>query len=1148
MTLDPPELIEDLQLRAQVLLAGPGELEAVGAGALEGTQVDLAEGADRGLEDGALDERLLVGRLQPREGQLLAVAPGGMLEGERVLAEQTHVGLGDHHVAPRQLVEVDDVIVLGARGGLVDDLDADLVQAQGEVGVLAAVVAEGLVEASDLPDQVGGNADVARPEGAPVVALPRSQHGEAEDEGVVLEHSHQRVVEHLLRLLEAAEHGDLPRLTGVGGEVALDEFRVGDRVVVDEQDVAPLSDRQAGVARGGQTAVLAVHDQGGDLVVPAVEQLAGAVVRPVVDHDDLVATGRGLLLEGAQAAREGVLALVGADEDRQVGAFDAQVEERVVVHRGGRGLQGGDDRVPGQGAQGLVERGDLGGDGSRGARALQAGLGEVAVDGRAGEAFEAFEAVLGQQLIGMHEEPVALCALFEGAGVHRAPHLEGALEGQLDAAQVAGAAHLLQHALGGDRRVTEHAHAADVGQAGGPGRERVAEARVLEGERATGSEAIDPSAEVGRDLARHRGVEGAQPALHRAGGPRLREGVRDQRLIDPVDLGRLEEALGVRLASGIGVVAHEPARAGQGPRYQARATTARTEHDEVAPPVRCSAALRERCVQVCGIQRAAQVEAQGGVVEARGRGTSLAPLVREARPVPVEVGAVARVLGLVRIGRVEHEGVEGDAVAPAGEPHAQRHVVVLETPGREGLVEAPDRVDHRAAQEHRQGSEEVRVLADALVGSVALGREGGDVFRGVAAVVGHLLELRGPVGDQRDGTHAGIDCPVVEGAREPAGRHVDVVVEVGHPLPRGGLRRLVASTGRAEVRPIADQAQVRLLGQPLGAAVARAVVDHDPLGREGVVLRGAQVFDAAPGRLDLIAGDDHDAGQVRRGRRSKAQGIHVCLGPVHASGERSARDLFEQARGLGLGLGRGRRARVAFFEGGERGLELLEGAAVLLDPVERRCAQRIERSLVVAAAQGRVLMPVRHAGQIEAALGRARKILRGGDHAVLLGTALGHMHDPPAIQEQAVAQLEPLDRRLGESLRVEATGAAHCLDRQAQVVGAEVMPVVELARTQLRGRAPQVGLVEQPHEGAAARSLTEPEAAEHGGALRGALVGRYVPGQEVGCGERIVRQQEHQRTATALEAQVARSRGAARLLMQDRQRIGEALGLHLERL
>jgi hypothetical protein len=61
---------------------------------------------------------------------------------------------------------------------------------------------------------------------------------------------------------------------------------------------------------------------------------------------------------------------------------------------------------------------------------------------------------------------------------------------------------------------------------------------------------------------------------------------------------------------------------------------------------------------------------------------------------------------------------------------------------------------------------------------------------------------------------------------EPVRRHHDVVVDEDDVVAARALQRLVARARRAEIVGVRDERDVALLGEPLGAAVARAVVDE----------------------------------------------------------------------------------------------------------------------------------------------------------------------------------------------------------------------------------------------------------------------------------------------------------------------------------
>ena len=187
-----------------------------------------------------------------------------------------------------------------------------------QVRVLAAVVAEVLVEAAGLARRLAGDADVAGPEAGPVVAASGVHAPITEDELCALQVPHQGVVERRRRLLEASEHRDL-RLPvgGVGLQMPLHQLGMGDTVVVHEQHPIAPQLPQPGVARGGQTGVLLGHDAGGHAELALGEQLRRAVARAVVHHHQLVAARRALGLEGVEAALEGGPPLMGADQHRE---------------------------------------------------------------------------------------------------------------------------------------------------------------------------------------------------------------------------------------------------------------------------------------------------------------------------------------------------------------------------------------------------------------------------------------------------------------------------------------------------------------------------------------------------------------------------------------------------------------------------------------------------------------------------------------------------------------------------------------------------------------------------------------------------------------------------------------------------------------
>jgi hypothetical protein len=198
-----------------------------------------------------------------------------------------------------------------------------------------------------------------------------------------------------------------------------------------------------------------------------------------------------------------------------------------------------------------VDRGGLGGDWQRGLRAPQRGVREVARDGRADVALDAIEAGARQHLVEVQEQPVALAPVhFEHVAVHRRPDRERALVIHREVAQIVRVAALLDDARRGRRRVAEDAHQRRVAQLRAPGRQRVAEARILERERCARGEPAHPRADLGGHLELRAGLEHGEPAPPRTRIAFARQRAREQELVGPVDVARLEEALGIRCPGG----------------------------------------------------------------------------------------------------------------------------------------------------------------------------------------------------------------------------------------------------------------------------------------------------------------------------------------------------------------------------------------------------------------------------------------------------------------------------------------------------------------------------------------------------------------------------------------------------------------------
>jgi hypothetical protein len=110
-----------------------------GVSGVERVQVDRRELARGVLQVRQVGQALVDEPLAGRQRQLAHPRPVRVLQRARMLAEQADPGLRDGALAPRERVEVEHVPVVRARRRVEQDATAALVQAEGEVRVLAAV-------------------------------------------------------------------------------------------------------------------------------------------------------------------------------------------------------------------------------------------------------------------------------------------------------------------------------------------------------------------------------------------------------------------------------------------------------------------------------------------------------------------------------------------------------------------------------------------------------------------------------------------------------------------------------------------------------------------------------------------------------------------------------------------------------------------------------------------------------------------------------------------------------------------------------------------------------------------------------------------------------------------------------------------------
>ena len=255
----------------------------------------------------------------------------------------------------------------------------------------------------------------------------------------------------------------------MGGEVRRDEVRVRDRVVVDQQHERAARDGRAllrAAARGLRSRA-ARRARGGR--PPALEPGSAAVGRAVVDDHDLVAPARALALEGGEAALQGREALVGADDDRELGGRSSSGQRgRAPQHE--RSARETSRR--GSTARGRARR-------SRPGRAAANASATARHPGSCGrrpptKALEPREPLGRQELVVVHEQPLAaLAALLEHALVHRPPHLERASRSRSTPRRYSASAHSRSDALGGGGRLAEDAQEARIAEHRAPGGQRV---------------------------------------------------------------------------------------------------------------------------------------------------------------------------------------------------------------------------------------------------------------------------------------------------------------------------------------------------------------------------------------------------------------------------------------------------------------------------------------------------------------------------------------------------------------------------------------------------------------------------------------------------------------------------------------------------
>ncbi len=597
----PPHTVQFLQHEPQRTQRFADERPRLCLARIESAEVDARELTRGGLQRGKTRALLVHCPFEFLHAPPAHPAPVRVREAARVLVEQVHECARANALALHEGVEVEHVVVLRARARTVEHTDPALEQAEAEVDVLGAVDLERLVESADGAHVFGAHADVARPEALEVVRLAVLHVRVAEYEVRDLEVPHERVVQGREGLLERAEHGDVAsgrRTRVMRGEVLRDEIRERDRIVVDEQEVLAARGSDARVARRGEPAVRAVQYAPSDREVQRVEPGARVVRRTVV-HDDQLEVRRGAALpeEARQAAFQDRATVVRAQDDREPrrtgpGFHDAWSPRglnrtvRIRARRGG--TPDGDDhaalrRVSGALAELRVQGGGLGRHGARAPRTVETRFGEIEIDRGAGPLREALEARARQALIVVQEAPLAaLRVLLQDVPVHRGPHAERSLGGHGEILQVGLGATLLHDALRGHGRVSEDAQIERVPDMRAPRGQRVAEARVLEAPWFLCDEALHARVQVGR--ARESGFERefAQPALSGRETRMARQRRGEQRFVDAIDGGGLEEPLRIRGPRRVGHAAEFVARGRQGAGQHARAATARAQDDHVA--------------------------------------------------------------------------------------------------------------------------------------------------------------------------------------------------------------------------------------------------------------------------------------------------------------------------------------------------------------------------------------------------------------------------------------------------------------------------------------------------------------------------------------------------------------------------------------
>jgi hypothetical protein len=147
-------------------------------------------------------------------------------------------------------------------------------------------------------------------------------------------------------------------------------------------------------------------------------------------------------------------------------------------------------------------------------------LGESARDLRLEELLDAVLSRARQHLIVVQEQPASVVTVHvEHVTVHRAPHVDAALEIEVEPAQVRGAAALVDHAVRRRGGFAEHDEEARVVEHFAPRRQRVAEARILEAEGPLRCERAHARDDLGPRREPSRRRQHREPALATRRGP-----------------------------------------------------------------------------------------------------------------------------------------------------------------------------------------------------------------------------------------------------------------------------------------------------------------------------------------------------------------------------------------------------------------------------------------------------------------------------------------------------------------------------------------------------------------------------------------------------------------------------------------------------